>query len=81
MESISEFISTLTRVIVNPIIQLMFAAALAVFLWGVFEYVKDANAPDKRQQGLRHIIWGIVGLVIMVSVFGIINIATGTFLN
>ena len=71
---ISEFISTLVRVIVNPIIQLAFAVALVYFLWGVLKYIQNAGNSDKREEGLKHIRWGVVGLVIMVSVFGIIRI-------
>ena len=74
-----QFINTLTTVIVNPIIRLMFALALVVFLWGVFEYIKNAGSPEDRKKGTQHIIWGLVGLFIMVSVWAILEIALNTF--
>ena len=79
METLDAFLTTLGVEIVNPIINLLFAAAVVYFLWGVYKYISGAESPDGREQGSRHIIWGIVGLVIMVSVFAIIRMATGTF--
>jgi len=57
----------------------MFALALVLFLWGVFEYIKNADSPEDRQKGTQHIIWGLVGLFIMVSVWTILEIALNTF--
>lgn len=77
--TVSQFIDTLTTVIVNPLIRLAFAVALAVFLFGVFKYVKNADNSDKRKEGAKHIIWGLIGLFIMVSVWAILEIALNTF--
>jgi hypothetical protein len=75
MPTLTSFIGKLATVVVNPLIKLMFAAALIVFLWGVFTYVKNADNADERETGRSHIIWGLVGMLIMVSVFTIIDIA------
>ena len=75
----TQFITTLSDVIINPLIRLMFAAALVYFLWGVFQYVRNADSSEDRKTGGRHIIWGLVGLFIMVSVIAILEIATDTF--
>jgi len=72
--SVDQFILRLADVILNPLIRLMFAVALVVFLWGIIEYIKGAGSPESRAKGSQHIIWGLVGLFIMVSVFGIIQI-------
>lgn len=60
--------------ILNPFIGLLIAIALLVFIYGVIEFITGADNEDKRTQGKQHIIWGIIGLFIMVSVFGIMNI-------
>lgn len=77
--TIEVFISNLVRVIINPLIGFMFAVALAYFIWGVINYIKGADSDSDRQTGSRHILWGIIGLIIMVSVYSILNIAMGTF--
>lgn len=65
--------------IINPIILLMFAAAAVYFLWGVLGYIKNGADPSKREQGAKHILWGLVGIAIMFGVYGILNIVINTF--
>lgn len=72
-------IHKINTVILNPIISIMFAVALLVFVYGVFEFVRDSASEDGRETGKRHIIYGLIGLFIMVSAFGIIKVITGTF--
>ncbi|MFA5651860.1 MAG: hypothetical protein WC933_00655 [Candidatus Paceibacterota bacterium] len=58
--------------VVSPIIYLIAALAVVYFVWGVMKFIGNANDTTKRQEGYQHMIWGIVGLFIMVSVKGII---------
>lgn len=74
-----ELISRFNQVILNPIIVLLFAAALVVFLFGVFQMIAHTDSEEKRSEGRRHILWGLVGMLIMMSVFGIIHIILNTF--
>jgi len=60
--------------IVTPVIYLIMALAVVYFVWGVLQFIKNADNPEKRQDGYKHMIWGIVGLFIMVSAKGIISI-------
>lgn len=68
------FIKNVNRVILNPLIVLLFAIALLVFLYGVFEFVRGGSSEDARSQGSRHMFWGIFGLFIMISALGLVNI-------
>lgn len=74
-----EFIANLNQAIINPLIALLFAVALVVFAWGLFSFVAHANNEEARNTGKRHMLWGIVGLFVMVAVFGIIQILLNTF--
>ena len=58
--------------IVNPIIYLVVALAVVYFLWGVFNFIKNADNADKRSEGYQHMIWGVIGVFIMISARGII---------
>ncbi len=57
----------------------MFAVALIVFVYGVFEYVRQSDSSDERAKGTQHMLWGIVGMFIMISVFGIMKLIMGSF--
>lgn len=72
-------VARLQDVIIDPLLVLFVAVALLVFLWGGFQYVTGASADEAREEGRRHMIWGIVGLLIMLSAYAIISIAAGTF--
>lgn len=74
-----KLIQNISGVIVNPLIVLMFSVALVVFLWGVREYIAGADNPEVRSKGAQHIMWGIIGMGIMVMSFSIIRIVLGTF--
>jgi len=69
-----ELLGTIQDKILNPIIQLLFAVALIIFLWGIFEFVRDGDSDSGREKGKKHIVWGIIGLTIMASAFGILNV-------
>ncbi len=53
--------------------------AFLVFLFGCAEYIRGANNPQAREQGVKHITYGVIGLVIMVSAWAILNLAANTF--
>ncbi|MFM2374650.1 MAG: hypothetical protein RLZZ234_645 [Candidatus Parcubacteria bacterium] len=71
-------VTTVKNVIIYPLITLMFVVAMVVFLWGVFEYVKNGTEEAARATGKRHMIFGIIGFVVMLSAVAILNIALGT---
>lgn len=64
--------------ILSPIIYLLFALALLLFLYGVFEFIKNSDDVEERKKGGQHILWGVVGMAIMLSVYGIINLILNT---
>ncbi|MBA4320716.1 MAG: hypothetical protein C0412_20165 [Flavobacterium sp.] len=64
--------------IVNPVIYLIMALAVVYFVWGVMIFIQNADKSEKREEGYKHMIWGIVGIFIMVSAKGIINIIIST---
>ena len=58
---------------------LVVAVAFVVFLWGAFEFVRNAGDAKKREEGRTALLWGLVGLVVIFGAYGLVNIALGTF--
>jgi len=54
------------------------AVALLIFMYGCFLYIVRAADPAARTQGIQHITWGIVGMVVMLSAYTIMSIFAGT---
>lgn len=74
--TVDQFISKLATNIINPLLLLLFAFAVIYFLWGVLNYIRGADDPTKRQEGATHILYGLIGIVIMVGVYGILEMFT-----
>ncbi|MDD5152981.1 MAG: pilin [Candidatus Pacebacteria bacterium] len=62
----------------QPLIYLLLAGAVVYFLWGIYKFVAGQNNEENQEEGKKHMVWGIVGLVIMVSVWGILNFIQST---
>ncbi|MBI2096417.1 MAG: hypothetical protein HYT43_02175 [Candidatus Taylorbacteria bacterium] len=77
-ETLTKLILKLNEQIVNPLMELLFALAVVVFVWGVYEFIRGADNEQAREKGRLHMIWGIVGIAIMVSVYGIIAVIVNT---
>ncbi len=64
--------------IINPLITVLFAVAIVVFMFGVIEFLANTDNEEKRDTGKKHMIWGIVGLFIMASAIGIMHLIINT---
>lgn len=60
--------------IINPIIGLMFGLAFVAFLYGVLEFIQGGANEKTLETGKRHMIYGILGIVIMIGARGIIEL-------
>ena len=76
---VTGLLSKINTVIINPFIIICFAIATLVFLWGLAEFLMQQNNEEARVTGRSHMLWGIVGLCVMFSVFGILRFITNTF--
>lgn len=65
--------------ILFPLMTLMVAVAFLMFLYGAYEYVLNASDESGRETGRRHMLYGIIGLLVIISAYGILKIAAGTF--
>jgi hypothetical protein len=75
----ARFVATLNSVILYPLIALLSGIAFLVFVYGAAEYVFNATNDSARAEGKKHIMYGIIGLFVMVSAFAILRLAAGTF--
>ena len=69
----------INKFIFNPLIVLMFSVAAVVFLWGIFQFLLSFESDEAREKGKRNMVWGLIGMFIMVAVYGIIRLLLGTF--
>ncbi len=61
-------------IITSILIPLAYALCLLYFFWGVAKYIKGGASSDKAvEEGKKVMIWGIVGLFVATSVWGIVE--------
>ncbi|MFA7193373.1 MAG: hypothetical protein WC087_00445 [Candidatus Paceibacterota bacterium] len=59
--------------IVQALIPIVIGLGVLVFLWGVLKYVLNSSDAGKAE-GRTFMLWGIIALFVMVSVWGLVNI-------
>lgn len=72
------FIANVDNMIINPLIYFLFALAIVFFLYGVLEFFMNQENEEKKTTGKQHMIWGIIGITIMLGVWTILNIILST---
>ena len=62
----------------NTLVPFVFAVALLLFIYGVYLYFFYGRSEDAaRKTGRDYILWSIMAFVVMVSVWGIVNMIAG----
>ncbi len=72
-------ISYVTCLISKSVIPLIFALAMVMFVWGVVQFVINNGEEAKKAKGKEFMVWGIIGLTVMVCVWGLVAILGNTF--
>jgi hypothetical protein len=69
-----------TKIINDSVIPLIFALATVMFVWGAVNFfIINADEEAKRAEGKQFMVWGIVALAVMLSVWGLVGIVSSTF--
>ncbi len=60
---------------------LLFVLVTVYFFWGVAEFVRASGSGDteKIKTGKKHMVWGIIGMVIMAGAWGIVEMIRVSF--
>lgn len=69
----------MVNVIVNPLILLMFGVATAYFIFNFVRFLSLEPGDKNREESRKAIMWGIIGMVVMFSVYGLIRFTLNTF--
>jgi hypothetical protein len=76
--SVESLMGKVNKVIINPLIVLLFAMAVVYFIYGLTRYLVSPDNEEIRKSSKSHMLWGVIGMFIMVSVFGIMNLIMNT---
>ena len=61
-----------TKILINLLFPVVGGLALLYFFWGLAKFILAAGDEEAREKGKSIMIWGIVALFIIVSVWGLV---------
>ena len=59
--------------------KIIFAAGMLLFVYGLVEFLWNVDEGGAQNEGKQHMLWGIIGVLVMVSTVSIIGIIENTF--
>ena len=63
----------------SAILPFVFAIAVLVLIWGIFQFVTSGGDEEKRKKGRDTIVWGVIFLFVMLAIVGLVNLLVKTF--
>lgn len=78
-DNFANLLRSITNFILTPVVSFLVSIALVVFLWGVLKYMGKTGDEAEREKARQLIIWGIIGIFVMVSVWGLVKVLMGSF--
>lgn len=81
MSAFTPYVLRVVEVIVEPAIQLLIFLAFIYFSWGILLMIAGAGNETKRTEGKKHIMYGILGMIIMLGALGIFAVLKNTVLS
>jgi len=64
---------------IRPAIIFLFILATVVFIWGLIEFIASAESEEGRTRGKRNIVYGIIGMTIMLATGAILVVLDNFF--
>lgn len=78
--ALSPYTNGAVTIINSLLVPLLFAISFIVFLYGVSKtYILSRGETKEVEEGHKLILWGIIGFVVMISIWGLVNLVSNTF--
>jgi len=77
VSNVDELVDVVDTILMS-IVPIIVAIAVVVFLIGVLKYVRAGEDEEERKKAKGLMIFGVIALFVMVSVWGLVNIIGGT---
>jgi len=61
------------------IVPVFFVLAVFLFLWGLAVFILNAGNEEKRSEGKKRMMWGIIAIFVIFSIWAIVKILQLTF--
>ena len=69
----------LNQFVIAPIEMVIFAAGFLLFMWGLVKFMWNVGEGGDQTEGKQHMLWGLIGMFLMVSIWSVIALIDNTF--
>lgn len=77
MPEVKDLLGKIADLVLNPLIVLGFVVATIYLFYGIAEMIWKSDSKDETSK--KNVMYGVIGLFIMFSVYGILNLVLKTF--
>jgi hypothetical protein len=75
---VADIVQTLLDIL-QLVIPFLSAVAIAFFVYGVIKYITAAGDVEKQKSAKGYILYGIIGLFVLVAFWALVTVLTSTF--
>tara|TARA_B100000678_G_C17970301_1_gene406797 strand:- start:81 stop:419 length:339 start_codon:yes stop_codon:yes gene_type:complete len=75
--NLPEFVDNISSVI-NSAFTLLIALCILAILIGLFQSMTNVASPDEQKKARRVMLWGFLGVFVLISLIGILNLMKNT---
>lgn len=79
LDTFGDFLGFGTCLINRFLLPILIVLALVIFFFGVAQYVLNGENTEERAKGRQFMLWGVLALFVLVSIWGIIKLLSVTF--
>lgn len=72
-------ILTKIKALLDQIIPILMVLATIVFLYGIITYITSGGDEEKKADAKWYMIWGLIGLFVMIAIWGLVKVLFTTF--
>jgi uncharacterized membrane-anchored protein len=78
INNLTDLINFGTCTLMNAVIPLLVGLAIVGFVYGIIQYFLNPDNEEKRKGGKSFMLWGLITLFVMVSIWGLVGIFNST---
>jgi hypothetical protein len=78
-KSIAQIFNWASCTLIKSVVPFLFTLATAAFIYGIIQYFINPDNEEKRKKGKSYMIWGIIALFVMISMWGLVGVLSNTF--
>ncbi len=82
MSNIKDFKDLVSRIVnclLTPFVVLLLSCSIIIFIIGIFKFIGTESSVEDKTSGRLFIFWGIVGIFVIISLWGLVNVLQNEF--